>query len=99
MDRRDPNGQNSALLWSEQQPAAQAIYKLERRAKAWALMRGASIDAAFSTWEKLKRELLQVFAPPNKTYRTQFRFLAGRQGKQRLGDYVQMLRALIAFLR
>ncbi|KAG3244228.1 hypothetical protein PI124_g11010 [Phytophthora idaei] len=37
-----------------------------------------------------------MFAPPNQAYRIRSRFLATRQGKKELLDYVQELRTLIA---
>ncbi|GMF39395.1 unnamed protein product [Phytophthora fragariaefolia] len=45
---------------------------------------------------RLKQPLSRVFAPPNKAYRVRSRFLATRQGKKELVDYVQELRTLIA---
>ncbi|POM73640.1 Gag protein [Phytophthora palmivora] len=46
--------------------------------------------------DKLKRQILRVFLPPNHTYRVRSRFLACRQGKKELPDYVQELRTLIS---
>ncbi|KAG3066804.1 hypothetical protein PI124_g16260 [Phytophthora idaei] len=37
-----------------------------------------------------------MFAPPNQAYRIRSRFLATRQGKKELLDYVQALRTLVA---
>ncbi|KAG3183412.1 hypothetical protein PC129_g25338 [Phytophthora cactorum] len=37
-----------------------------------------------------------MFAPPNQAYRIRSRFLATRQGKKEVLDYVQELRTLIA---
>lgn len=86
----------SALLQSEQQRVALAISKLGGRAREWALTCGTSVDAAFPTWDQLKQQLLRVFAPPNQAYRIRSKFLATRQGKKELLDYVQELRTLIA---
>eukprot|EP00644_Phytophthora_capsici_P012683 jgi/Phyca11/112884/e_gw1.23.263.1 len=86
----------SALLQTEQQRVALAISKLGGRAQEWALTCGTSVDAAFPTWDQLKQQLVRVFAPPNQAYRIRSKFLATRQGKKELMDYVQELRTLIA---
>ncbi|KAG6612613.1 Gag protein [Phytophthora cinnamomi] len=57
---------------------------------------GSSVDQAFPTWDELKRQLSRVFSPPNHAYRVRSKFLATRQGKKDLVDYVQELRTLIA---
>ncbi|KAG2976032.1 hypothetical protein PC119_g22311 [Phytophthora cactorum] len=46
--------------------------------------------------ERLKQQLSHKFAPSNQAYRIRSRFLATRQGKKELLDYVQELRTLIA---
>ncbi|GMF34480.1 unnamed protein product [Phytophthora fragariaefolia] len=86
----------SALLKTEQQRVALAIAKLGGRAREWALTCGTSVETSFPTWEQLKPQLSRVFAPPNQAYRVRSRYLATRQGKKELVDYVQELRILIA---
>ncbi|KAG3046870.1 hypothetical protein PC128_g21412 [Phytophthora cactorum] len=84
------------LVSNEQQRVALAISKLGGRAREWALTCGTSVDAAFPTWAQLKQQLSRMFAPPNQAYRIRSCFLATRQGKKELLDYVQELRTLIA---
>ncbi|KAG3049477.1 hypothetical protein PI124_g24321 [Phytophthora idaei] len=86
----------SALLQTDQQRVVLAISKLGGRAREWAPTCGMSVDAAFPTWAQLKQQLSRMFAPPNQAYRIRSRFLATRQGKKELLDYVQELRTLIA---
>ncbi|KAI9981181.1 hypothetical protein PInf_010866 [Phytophthora infestans] len=86
----------SALLQSEHQRVALAISRLGGRAREWALTCGTSVDAAFPTWDQLKQQLSRVFTPPNQAYRIRSKYLATRQGKKELLDYVQELRTLIA---
>ncbi|KAG3162536.1 hypothetical protein PC128_g20577 [Phytophthora cactorum] len=73
----------STLLQNEQQRVALAISKLGGRARKWALK-----------WAE--QQLSHKFALPNQAYRIRSRFLATRQGKKELLDYVQELRTLIA---
>ena len=40
-----------------------------------------------------------VFAPPNQAYRVRSCFMASRQGKKELSDYVQELRTLLVAMR
>ncbi|KAI9982265.1 hypothetical protein PInf_008172 [Phytophthora infestans] len=63
----------SALLQSEHQRGALAIFRFGGRAHEWALTCGTSVDAAFPTWDQLKQQLSRVFAPPNQAYRIQSR--------------------------
>ncbi|CEG48408.1 Retrotransposon gag domain [Plasmopara halstedii] len=86
----------SAMLQNEQKRVALAISKLGDRAREWAFTCGASVEAAFPSLKELMRQLLRVFSPTNQAYRVRLRFLAARQGKKELVDFVQELETLIA---
>ncbi|KAG6616978.1 Gag protein [Phytophthora cinnamomi] len=89
----------SALLQSEHQRVELAISKLGGRAREWALTSGSSVGQAFLTWDELKQQLSRLFSPPSHAYRVRSKFLATRQVKKDLVDYVQELRTLISVFR
>ena len=73
-----------------------AISNLTGRAQSWALSKSLLDPRVFHSLESLKHHLLEAFQPPKSEFRTRQRFLAIRQGKRLLYDYVQEVRALIA---
>uniref|UniRef100_A0AAV1T4U4 Retrotransposon gag domain-containing protein n=2 Tax=Peronospora matthiolae TaxID=2874970 RepID=A0AAV1T4U4_9STRA len=89
----------SGLITIDHQQVSLAISKLDGRAREWASTCSTSVDIAFRSWESLKSQLVQVFSPPNQAYRVRSRFLAPRQGKNELSDYVQELRTLMAAMQ
>ncbi|GMF47931.1 unnamed protein product [Phytophthora fragariaefolia] len=76
----------SLLLWTRELEMAMGS----------ALLKTEQQRTSFPTWELLKLQLSRVSAPPNQAYRVRSRFLATRQGKKELVDYVQGLRTQIA---
>ena len=89
----------SVLITLDHQQVSLAISKLDGRAREWALTCSTSVELAFPTWETLKLQLMQVFSPPNQSYRVRSRFLSTRQGKNELTEYVQELRTLMAAMQ
>lgn len=87
---------NAAMIREEHLKVAFAVSHLGGRAKTWALTRANTLDASFPTWEYLQHELALTFQPPNSAYRYRSRFLACKQGKRELHEYVQELRTLIS---
>lgn len=65
-----------------------AIATFGGKVRELALTCEAVVYTAFLTWEELKRQLARVFSPPNHAYSVCFHFLACRQGKNKLVDYV-----------
>ncbi|CAI5720546.1 unnamed protein product [Peronospora farinosa] len=59
---------DAAMLVSDKQRVGLAISKLGERAREWSLTSDVSVNAAFPTWEMLKKQLTCVFAPPSQAY-------------------------------
>uniref|UniRef100_M4BB15 Retrotransposon gag domain-containing protein n=1 Tax=Hyaloperonospora arabidopsidis (strain Emoy2) TaxID=559515 RepID=M4BB15_HYAAE len=75
----------SGLIKLDHQQVSLVISKLDGRAIEWALTCSTSVDLAFSTWESLKSQLVQVFSPPNQVYCVRSRFLSTRQEPKSFG--------------
>ena len=65
---------NAAMFRSETQQFGVAIFMHNGRVKEWTLSCDASVEAAFTTLNLLRRQMLYVFAPPNQAYRVRSRF-------------------------
>ncbi|POM80113.1 Gag protein [Phytophthora palmivora] len=81
-----------------------ALISTERLRVAFALSnlgaytREATTPGCFTTWAQLCQQLRAAFLPANYEYRQRSRFLACKQGKRKLHDYIQEMRVLAASL-
>ncbi|POM60089.1 Gag protein, partial [Phytophthora palmivora] len=83
---------DAALISTERLRVAFAVSNLGGRAKAWAYTR----EATTPDCEALLSE--PAFRPANYEYRQRSRFLACKQGKRELHEYIQEMRVLAAYL-
>ncbi|POM61578.1 Gag protein, partial [Phytophthora palmivora] len=83
---------DAALISTERLRVAFAVSNLGGRAKAWAYTR----EATTPDCEALLSE--PAFRPTNYEYRQRSRFLACKQGKRELHEYIQEMRVLAASL-
>ncbi|POM76392.1 LOW QUALITY PROTEIN: Gag protein [Phytophthora palmivora] len=58
----------------------------------------ATTPGCFTTWAQLCQQLRAAFLPANYEYRQRSRFLAWKQGKRELHEYIQEMRVLAASL-
>ena len=81
---------------SDDQKVVFMIAHLAGRARAWAFSNAMLNQGVFPDYEELKRSLRESFQPPKSEFRTRQTFLAIKQGKRSLYDYVQEARSLVA---
>ncbi|POM69951.1 Gag protein [Phytophthora palmivora] len=81
-----------ALISTERLRVAFALSNLGGRAKTWAYTREARL------LHNLGPALRAAFIPANYEYRQRSRFLACKQGKRELHEYIQEMRVLAASL-
>ncbi|POM81959.1 Elicitin, partial [Phytophthora palmivora] len=84
---------DAALISTERLRVAYALSNLGGRAKTWAYTREATTPGCFTTWAQLCQQLRAAFLPANYEYRKCSRFLACKQGKRELHEYIQEMRA------
>ncbi|POM66727.1 Gag protein [Phytophthora palmivora] len=88
----------AALISTERLRVAFALSNLGGRVKTWAYTREATTPGCFTTWAQLCQQLRAAFLPANYEYRQRSRFLACKQGKRELHEYIQEMRVLAASL-
>ncbi|POM78952.1 Gag protein [Phytophthora palmivora] len=79
---------DAALISTERLRVAFALSNLGGRAKAWANTREATTPGCFTTWAQLCQQHRTAFLPANYEYRQRSRFLACKQGKRELHEYI-----------
>uniref|UniRef100_H3H624 Retrotransposon gag domain-containing protein n=1 Tax=Phytophthora ramorum TaxID=164328 RepID=H3H624_PHYRM len=87
-----------ALVSDERLRVAFALSHLSGRAKSWAYTREATTPGCFASWAQLCEKLRAAFLPANYEYRQRSRFLACKQGRRELHEYIQEMRELTASL-
>ncbi|POM81642.1 Gag protein [Phytophthora palmivora] len=89
---------DAALISTERLRVAFALSNLGGRAKTWAYTREATTPGCFTAWAQLCQQLRAAFLPANYEYRQRSRFLACKQGKRELHEYIQEMRVLTSSL-
>uniref|UniRef100_H3GQN2 Reverse transcriptase domain-containing protein n=1 Tax=Phytophthora ramorum TaxID=164328 RepID=H3GQN2_PHYRM len=89
---------DAALVSDERLRVAFALSHLSGRAKSWAYTREATTPGCFASWAQLCEQLRAAFLPANYEYRQRSRFLACKQGRRELHEYIQEMRELTASL-
>ncbi|POM67492.1 Gag protein [Phytophthora palmivora] len=89
---------DAAPISTERLRVAFALSNLGGRAETWAYTREATTPGCFTTWAQLCQQLRAAFLPANYEYRQRSRFLACKQGKRELHEYIQEMRVLAASL-
>ncbi|POM70784.1 Gag protein [Phytophthora palmivora] len=89
---------DAALISTERLWVVFALSNLGGRAKTWAYTREATTPGCFTTWAQLCRQLRAASLPANYEYRQRSRFLACKQGKRELHEYIQEMRVLTTSL-
>ncbi|POM75338.1 Gag protein [Phytophthora palmivora] len=83
---------DAALISTERLRVAFALSNLGGRVKTWAFAREVTSPGCFTTWAQLCQQLRAAFLPANYEYRQRSRFLACKQGKRELHEYIQEMR-------
>ncbi|POM59310.1 Gag protein [Phytophthora palmivora] len=89
---------DAALISIERRRVTVALPNLGGQAKTWAYTRQATSPGCFTTWTQLCEQLEAIFLPMNYEYRQHSRFLACKQGKRDLHEYIQEMRVIAASL-
>ncbi|POM75212.1 Pol protein [Phytophthora palmivora] len=89
---------DATLVSTERLWVAFVLSNLGGRAKTWAYTREATTPGWFTTWAQLCQQVRAAFLPANYEYRQHSHFLACKQGKRELHEYIQEMRVLAASL-
>ncbi|KAE9320089.1 hypothetical protein PF008_g18109 [Phytophthora fragariae] len=89
---------DAALVSDERLRVAFALSNLSGRAKSWEYTREATTPGCFASWSQLCEQLRAAFLPANYEHRQRSRFLACKQGRRELHEYIQEMRVLTASL-
>ncbi|POM66744.1 Gag protein [Phytophthora palmivora] len=75
-----------------------ALSNLGGQAKTWAYTREATPPGCFTIWAHLCEQVIAAFLPANYEYHQRSRFLACKQEKRQLNEYIQEMQVLTASL-
>ncbi|KAG6617738.1 gag protein [Phytophthora cinnamomi] len=89
---------DAALVSDERLRVAFALSSLSGRAKNWAYTRETTTPGCFASWSQLCEQLRATFLRANYEYRQRSRFLACKQGRRELHEYIQEITVLTASL-
>ncbi|POM61743.1 LOW QUALITY PROTEIN: Pol protein, partial [Phytophthora palmivora] len=89
---------DAARISAERLRVGFAVSHLRGRVKIWAYTHEATMPGCFTTWAQLCQQLRAAFLPANYEYRQRSHFLACKQGKRELHEYIQEMRVLTASL-
>ncbi|POM74978.1 Gag protein, partial [Phytophthora palmivora] len=89
---------DAVLISTERLWVAFALSNLGGRAKTWTYTREATTPGCFTTWAQLYQQLRAAFLMADYEYRQRSPFLACKQGKRELHEYIQEMRVLAASL-
>ncbi|OWZ02989.1 Gag Polyprotein [Phytophthora megakarya] len=89
---------DAPIISTERLCVAFALSNLGGRAKTWMYTREATSPGCVTSWVQLCEQLRAAFLPANDEYHQRSRFLACKQGKRELHEYIQEMRVLAASL-
>ncbi|KAI9988926.1 hypothetical protein PInf_022614 [Phytophthora infestans] len=96
--REEEIAMKAGLISDEPLRVAYALYNPGGRVKHWAYARETTSPGCFASWAQLCEQLRAAFLPANSEFHQRSRFLACKQGKREVQEYVQEMRTLVASL-
>ena len=85
-------------IWDDEMQVAFAMSILSGRARSWAFGKRMADPQGFAHFGQFRQEIEAAFQPPKSGLRQTSKFLAIKQGKRDLHDYVQEARYLVLVL-